>query len=258
MENLSNRESITTRHADKGAWKINEESLMQFMPKDQANLALGVIAEEFPEMKALGETPLKREGILRSFKLADSLYEKLPQESIVVAMDSGKDRAKLSRHLATARLSQLENQGDKIIDMLEIDEKEITDLLADSNPDTWGPYDEMMKKEGISENEAIFRWLNDMNDPRTEVSAEISPKESSERYRILVRLIHDSIKQSDENDSGRRKSPVVLFAVGHSGSLAQAIKEDKAEITSEDIPHFCEQYKFSSDGKIVDSEKVEI
>jgi len=50
----------------------------------------------------------------------------------------------------------------------------------------------------------------------------------------------------------------VLFAVGHSGSLAQALKEDKGDLEIDEIPNFCEQYKFSSDGKITESQRVEI
>lgn len=257
MEKLTNRNSIITRHADKGSWQIDEESLAQVLPTEQKQLVMSVLRDEFPEMLKAGETPLKLEGIQRSLKLAESLFDKLPQESILVTLDSGKDRAKLCRHLVNSRISQLEGK-EKIVDMLEIDEKDITGLLADSNPDTWGPYDKMMKEEGISEKEAIYRWLNDMNDPNVDVVPEKLPKESSERYRKLVQLIHDSIQQVENVSSDRRQSPVVLFAVGHSGSLGQALYEDRDGITAEEVPHFCEQFKFSPEGKIVDTEEVEI
>jgi hypothetical protein len=191
----------------------------------------------------------------------------LPDDCILVTLDSGKDRAQLCRHLVTARLGQLESKynnehkgtGEKRIDMLEIDETEIIKLLADSHPDTWDSYGEMMKVEGISEEEALFRWLNDMNEPNADVTPEKSPKESADRYRLLVQLIHGRILQSDNPDSERRQPPVVMFAAGHSGSLGQALYEDRGgDITSDDVPAFCEQFKFDKTGKIVDTEKVEL
>lgn len=226
MDKLRNGDSIITRHADKGSWQISEESLSRVFPAEQISLVMGVLKNEFPEMLEAGETPLKLEGIQRSLKLADNLYDKLPVQSILVTLDSGKDRAKLCRHLVNERLSQREGK-DKIIDMLEIDGKEIVSMLADSSPDTWDPYDRMIKEEGISEEEATYRWLNDMNNPNNDIAPEILPKESAERYRQFVKLVHDSIKQSKDSDSNRRQSPIVLFAVGHSGSLGQALYEDR-------------------------------
>ncbi|MDD2807055.1 MAG: hypothetical protein PHW95_00850 [Patescibacteria group bacterium] len=257
MESLHNRDSIIARHADKGSWQISEESLTQIFPAKQAALVVEVLQNDFPEMIEAGETPLTLEGIQRSLKLAENLYDKLPAESILVTLDSGKDRAKLCRHLVTERLSQLEGK-EKIIDMLEIDEKEIVSLLADSNPDTWAPYELMMKNDGLDEGEAIFRWLNDMNDPSIDVAPEKSPKESAERYRQLVKLIHGSITQAQDGNSHQRQSPVILFGVGHSGSLGQALYEDRGGITAEEVPHFCEQFQFNNDGKIVASEKVDL
>mgnify|MGYP001613972035 FL=1 len=249
-------ESIIVRHGDKGKWKINEEELRAELPPDEAELVLSVLGSEFEE---LTETPLKLEGVKRSLRLGDALFESLPQQSVLVSIDSGKDRAQLTRALATARIAQREAQDRarddktaKRIDMLHVDEEELVKMMADSSDKTWTPYAEMMTKDGISEAEAVARWLNDMNTPETQVDPAIHPKESAERYRRAIQELRSRITSDNV--------PVVLFGAGHSGSLGQ-IRYEKLggrAATAEDAPKFCEMFRFDKDGNLVDAEGVEI
>ena len=67
------REGETTivRHADKGAWKIDEAELRQRLTEEEANLVMSTLQTEFPDLK---ETPLKIDGLVRSLRLGDELF----------------------------------------------------------------------------------------------------------------------------------------------------------------------------------------
>lgn len=247
--------SVLTRHADKGKWTINEEELRQRLSQNEANLVMAVLQAEFSDWK---ETPLKLDGLVRSLRLGDKLFDNLPQSGILVITDSGKERAQLTRTLVAARIAQLETQDQnrrgieaKRIDMLHVDAKEITSMLADSSDKTWAFYAEMIEKEGISESEAIAQWLNDMNQPDVNVPENIHPKESADRYRSLVKVLRSRITSN--------QAPIILFGVGHSGSLGQIRQESLVRpLTAQDSPEFCEMFKFDEHGNLVDSERIEI
>lgn len=247
--------SIIVRHGDKGKWKIDEQELRAGLAPEQAELVLSVLKNEF---SGLTETPLKLEGIKRSLRLGDALFEKLPPQSVLVSIDSGKDRAQLTRALATARIAQREAQERardektaKRVDMLHVDEEDLVKLMADSSDKTWTPFAEMMAREGISEAEAVARWLNELNrmTPRTDPA--IHPAESAQRYRQAVRTLREKVTSD--------KVPVVLFGAGHSGSLGQIRYEKLGRpATAEDAPKFCEMFYFDEQGNLTKAEGVEI
>src|SRR3989338_1408811 len=252
---MSEGESIIVRHGDKGKWKIDEQELRVSLAPEEAEVVWSVLKSEF---EGLAETPLKLEGIKRSLRLSDALFEKLPSQSVLVSIDSGKDRAQLTRALATARIWQREAQdrarGEetaKRVDMLQVDEEELVKLMADSSDKTWTPYAEMMVRDGISEAEAVARWLNEVNRmvPRTDPA--IHPAESAQRYRQAVRTLRGRITSD--------KVPVVLFGAGHSGALGQ-IRYEKLgrSAVAEDAPKFCEMFTFDADGNLVKTEGVEV
>ena len=250
------QESIITRHGDKGGWKINEEELRGALPEVEANIALDILKTEFPDWD---KTPLKLDGIKRSLNLGDEVFAMLPDDCVVVVMDSGKDRAQLTRALAVERIYQLESNHNrenpkekKRIDMLQVEEGEITALLKDSDDSTWRPYGDMRDKEGISESEALFRWLNDMNKPDSGVDPKVAPQESARRYRLLVEMMHK------EGVGITSDKPVVLFGVGHGGSLGQAKYEDIGVRDASETPQFCEMFRFGKDGKLEGTKHVEI
>ncbi len=251
---LSGESSIIVRHADKGEWQIDEAEIRRVLPAEESNLVLTVLKNEFPAME---KTPLRLDGLARSIRLGDELFERLPERTVLVSINSGKDRARLTNALTTARIAQRETQYNNThsddkrqIDILQVEAEEITSLLADTDDITWPPYAEMIRKDGISEFEAIARWLNDMNSAS---SSEIEghPREAAERYRKLITDIREKITSD--------KVPVVLFGVGHSGSLGQVVYENTAQsVTAEDVPNFCEMFTFSSDGKMLDRNKVSL
>lgn len=253
-------DSIITRHADKGVWKINEEELKGQVEPAQADLIMTVLHEEFSKME---ETPLKMEGLIRSVHLGDNLYDNSEPRQVILSINSGKDRAKLTNSISTARIAQRESiaektdMGKKRIDMLQIDEDEFINLLRDADDSTWEKYGKMIKDEGISEAEAIMRWLADMNAESSQIEPDMHPHEASERYRTLIRLLRDKIKiGKDEEDN---EIPMMLFAVGHSGSLGQVRHEDLGQITNaDDTPQFCEMYKFDKDGQLQSTEHVNL
>ena len=249
-------ESIIVRHGDKGKWKIEEQELRSGLAPAEAELVLSVLRSEF---EGLTETPLKLEGIKRSLRLGDALFEKLPQQSVLVSIDSGKDRAQLTRALATARIAQREAQdrarGEetaKRVDMLKVEEEELVKFMADSSDKTWTPFAEMMVRDGISEAEAVARWLNEMNRTTPRIDPAIHPAESAERYRQAIRTLRERITSN--------KVPVVLFGAGHSGSLGQIRYEKLGDrtATAEDAPNFCEMFTFDADGNLVKTEGVAV
>lgn len=235
------------RHGDKGKWSVDRDELQQSLPPDEVELIMSVLHEEFADAR---ETPLKKEGLIKSLRAADWLYKHLPINGVLVASDSGKDRARLTREIITARLAQLEakdkqehGSAGKRIDILAIDAKEITHLLADAHESTWTPYGEMMKNEGISESEAISRWLVYMNDPKAVIDPHVSPQEAAERYRTFMRLVGGSI--TSEN------APVIILGVGHSGSLGQIrYEETGGPVAPSETPQFCDIYEFDAKGKL--------
>ena len=242
-----------TRHADKGAWKVNEQELRNALPADEAELILSVLKNEFSDMKEI--IPLKLDGLERSLRLGDSVYEDLPPRSVLIALDSGKDRAELTRALAVARIAQQEKQqrgeNKKRVDILSTGAKELTSLLADSDPSTWGPYAQMMQDEGISEEEAIVRWLKDMNKIESGVDPVKHPKESVERYQKLLQILQASVTS--------KQVPVVILGIGHSGPLGQMKYEKQGkEISSQETPKFCEMFTLNKEGELVSTKQVGI
>lgn len=246
-------ESILTRHGDKGSWSINDKDLRDRVSDQEANLVLSVLNEEFPGMT---ETPLKLEGIVRSLRLGDELFDQLPKRAILVSVNSGKDRAKITNALATARIGQRETQHNNThkddqhqIDILQVEASEIVALLADSDDSTWPPYAKMINDEGISEFEAIARWLNDMNTATEEIQGH--PRESAERYRQMIMTLKEKITSE--------QVPVVVFGVGHSGSLGQIGYEDGSQPTSaKEVPNFCEMFIFDEKGKLTERNKIDL
>ncbi|HAI73916.1 MAG TPA: hypothetical protein DCS28_00065 [Candidatus Moranbacteria bacterium] len=264
---LENQESIITRHADKGTWKLNPEELKSKLTAKEFNLVMSVLENNFPEVVKLGEVPLKLDGIIRSLRLADNLYAQLPKESILVVMDSGKDRTQLTRHLATARLAQLEAQGEsqnkkdaKRIDMLEIDSTELVKLLADAHPDTWKPYAEMTKgPNAIDEMEALLQYFHAMNKSDVKFEKTKLPKEAAERYKQFIELVHSVVTKSERPQSDQRQSPVILFAVGHSGPLGQmSYEKQQGQFSIDEVPHFCEEFHFDKKRELVGTEKIKL
>ena len=67
--------AIITRHGDKGSWKIDESELKGKMSEPEATLVLEVLRNEFPDMK---ETPLKLDGLVRSLRLGDKVFDEAP------------------------------------------------------------------------------------------------------------------------------------------------------------------------------------
>lgn len=248
-------EALLYRHADKGKWTVNEDELRAHLREDEANLVLEVLKKDFSQMT---ETPLKFDGLIRSLRLAEQIYADLPQKSVLVATDSGKDRAQLTRALVVARISQLEAKDRKLngddkakrVDMLLADTKDITTKLADSHPDTWAPYQHMMDEIGISESEALARWINDMNNPKFQIPPDQHPKESSKRYRDVILDLRKMVTSE--------QVPVVILGAGHSGPFAQVRYDDLGRpTTADDSPKFCETFIFDNAGKFVESRRVE-
>lgn len=248
-------ETLLARHADKGSWKINEEELRARLPEEEANLVIGVLQREFP---GLTETPLKLEGLQRSIKLGDQVFEMSPKDGILVVADSGKDRAQLTRAIATARIAQLETKYHsshpneaKRVDMLRLEGDDIAGLLKDSDDATWGPYAEKIKTGEASESEALFRWLAEMNKPDSQVDPKVAPQEAARRYREFVQLLH-------RENGIKSNKPVVLLGVGHSGSLGQVKWEERKVVSPEDTPQFCEIFKFDGNANLEETRRVKV
>ncbi len=247
---------MLARHADKGRWVIDEEELRGKLPVEKANLVITTLEENFPDWK---ETPLKLDGIARSIELGDTVFEMLPNRSVLVVCDSGKDRAKLTSALTENEIGRCETKHNsehpddkKRIDMVHLDGVEINKLLQDSDDSTWLPYAEMIEKENISESEAIFRWLNDMNKPDNGVDPKIAPAESARRYRQLVHLVHANNKGIESG------VPVVLLGVGHSGSLGQVKYEEGLVTSADDTPKFAEIFVFDEFANLNETKEVVI
>jgi hypothetical protein len=264
---LQNQETIIARHADKGTWKFNQEELKNRLTVEEYNLIVSVLENNFPDMLKSGEIPLKLDGIIRSLRLADSLYEQLPEESILVTMDSGKERTQLTRHLTMARLAQLETQSQsknkkdaKRIDMLEVDSEELIKLLADSHFDAWKPYADMTKgKNAIDEMEALLLYFTATNQLNVKFGKEKLPREAADRYKQFMELVHRIIVKSDKSQSGQRQSPVILFAVGHSGPLGQmSYEKQQGQFSIDEVPHFCEEFIFNKERELVETKKIEL
>lgn len=264
MDTLSSSFDKTSRigrHADKGGWTIDMDQFAKEVPDESDRvLIMSVLKHDFPGMLESGKTPLKLEGMVRSLRMGETLFNSLPSRCVLAVIDSGKDRAQLTRALATAKIEQLEAKqpkgeqevSRKRVDMLLVQEPELMKLLADANEATWGPYDDMMAKEGVSEKEAIYRWLVDMNKPDSGVSPDVAPQEAAERYRRLNRLMH-----GEETGITSDQVPVIMFGVGHSGSLGQA-RYEAGDMTEEDTPGFCEMFQFDKQGQVKGSQKVEL
>ena len=139
----------------------------------------------------------------------------------------------------------------KRIDILSTDAAELTSLLADASDATWHPYGEMMKQDGISESEAIARWLNDMNDPKNTIPEGIHPKEAADRYRTFLRKVRAKVTSE--------QVPVVIVGFGHSGSLGQMHHEAKGGVaTAEESPQFCEIFKFDENENFTGRKSIQL
>ncbi|MBI5530297.1 MAG: hypothetical protein HY918_02240 [Candidatus Doudnabacteria bacterium] len=251
---MQENKAFITRHADKGTWQINKDELKQNLPEDEANLVLGVLSEELPEKT---ETTLKMEGLIRSLRLGDKVFESLPQgRNIVISIDSAKDRAKLTNDLVCARIDQLSNKNKKTsnkngkdVDIIRIEDLNLRKLLSDADEATWAPYADMMKNEGISENEALVRWMNDMYNSKPEVDDKIHPTEAIERHQKLIKNIFNNI--TSENSS------ITFLGIGHSGTLGYFQRENMNEDAKlGDEPEFCQIYQFNTDGKFLNTAKI--
>ncbi len=243
------------RHADKGKWTINAQELRTRLSEDEATLVETILREQFSQLR---EIPLKLDGVVRSLRMGDSLFASLPNKSVLVVTDSGRDRAQLTRAFVTARIAQRETQYNeehvrdkKRIDILHVDDEEITKLMADTHPDTWVPYAKMMEVEGISENEGVARQLHDLNKPDAAVDPRQHPKESAERYRSVIQKLRTMVTSE--------QVPVAIFGIGHSGPLGQIRYEHQEGVfTADDTPQFCELFSFNDEGRLVGTKGVKL
>ncbi|MFH1890421.1 MAG: hypothetical protein ABIJ91_02560 [Candidatus Kuenenbacteria bacterium] len=263
---LPSKKDILVRHADKGKWTIDKGELKSDprLKQDEVELIMSVLDREFNDLK---ETPLVKDGLIRSVKLGEKQFTEITNhpefkqagnKAVMIAMDSGRDRAQLTRALATNRTAQLEDQYNKDksedeqmrIDILHLEAEDIAKMMADSDDSTWGPYGKMIEK-GATEAEAVLQWLKDMNQPDSGVDPAIHPKESGERYKNIIQQIHKRVNVKDV--------PMFIFGVGHSGSLGQ-LKYEKMgdQMTAEDSPTFCEMHGFDKDGNLLNTKRVDI
>lgn len=256
-DRLGGGEAVITRHGDKGAWKADIALLKSELPPEQVQLVQTVLHEEFPGMT---ETPLTREGIVRSLKLGEEFYKDLPPVAVVVFSDSGKERAHLTRALVAARIQQLSEHGGaegvqpKLLDLVHIEIKEMTANLKDAHDATWEPYGKLVAA-GMNELDALALWVNDMNKPGANIPADQHPHEARERYSAFLALIKERVQTTGRDQD----IPVVFFAAGHSGSLAQVDYESAPnEKSGKDMPKFCEMFRFDEKGFLVGRKEVEI
>ncbi len=258
MKTFETGDAIIARHGDKGSWKIDADELRASLPPEQAQLVQTVISEEFPGMT---DTPLTKEGILRSLALAESMHDDLPPGAVVVFSDSGKERAQLTRALVAGRVQQIEEHGaaegkqPKLLDVLRVDSNEIARLLEDSHDATWTPYGAMVSAGTIEFDDALARWVNDMNKPNANIPADQHPRESSERYRTFLKLIKEKVQTAGKD----AEIPVVFLGIGHSGSLEQVAFEEKGvDMTGEESPQYCEMFVFDKHGALIKRQETEI
>ncbi|RJR32009.1 hypothetical protein C4569_00620 [Candidatus Parcubacteria bacterium] len=257
-------DAIISRHADKGSWKIDRQDLENDDRLDEkdVDVIMNTLNLDFSDLK---ETSLSKDGLIRSIRLGDKIFndivDVLTQEQkkkfILLVADSGKDRAKLTKAIVANRIAQKEDEFNaKAKDLLEInilqlEPQNMPAWLKDSHNDPYEPYGERVKKGELTEDEAITQWLKDLNQPGLEIVPEKLPKESGDRYRSTIRKLMRRITSE--------KVPLSLLAVGHCGPLGQIEYEDKkGDISPEDIPNFCELYRFDKKGNFLKKESVEI
>jgi hypothetical protein len=237
--------NIILRHADKGSWPIKFEELAESLTKEDRQIAESVYKNDFTGLEI---SPLKIDGIKRSLALGQKIYNELPQKSIFLTLHSTSPRAELTTKLVLGKLNSLE--GEKTIHLAEVDIKELTGILKDASMETWTPYEQMMKEKGISEEEALAKWMNDMQ-KTTNISSSIHPSEAANRYRKAIAEIRKRI--TSEN------TLIFFMGVGHSGALGQIKMENGfQEAGKDDSPQFCEVFKFNDNGEFIGSEKTEI
>lgn len=283
------------RHADKGPAKIDMEKLRFLLSSEEFKVVMNILQERFPEMLKNGESPLQMEGIARSLHLGENLYKQLPERCVLLVMDSGMDRAEFTRRLVTesmllcekagrgvrsadgiggipevladdtetqARLLQehqarrTTKQGEKRIDILELQDVDLSKLMEYSAAGSWTPYKKMIERGELSASEANIKWIYDMN--RADAPAEDREQaiNGAERYRQLIRLVHEQVTEGKANG---QDVPIVLFAVGHNESLAQLMfEQNDGEITADQLAEYCEQYLFDKTGKLVGTKKVDL
>lgn len=258
-----------TRHADKGTWQVNEQELKDKLSGDnkgsEAAKILAILQETAEELNADSgktvldpkESPLKVEGLIRSRKLGQKIFEILPKgRSVLLVVDSKKPRAALTRAEAVGKIHEMETAQErpeeKMVDMLQIDEAEFVAMMQDEGTGSWDKYGEKMAKENLTENQAIAMQINDAAKGDLEVAeGNENYPDAAQRYRNVITQLKQRV--TSEN------SPVIVFGVGHSGSLGYLKREETGkEFTADDIPCFCEIHKFDQKGKLQGTEKVEI
>lgn len=246
---IPSEKNFIMRHADKGSWTVDYNQLEERLGKENSLILKEVLETNFPGM---AETPLKIDGLQRSLAFADKLYVSLPGNAIVLFMDSAKPRARLTSKIIAGKLYFLEKadkSGKKRVDMAEVQTDELVNILEDASEATWEPYGEMIKDEGISEEEALARWMNGMQ--KDIEDAKNHPHEAAERYRGIIRKIRELFTS--------KAVPVYFIGIGHSGALGQIrMEEGLKEAKANDAPGFCEVFEFDNEGKLVRTEKTEI
>lgn len=264
---LQNGQAEIARHGDKGAWKISFDELKAQLSEVVANRVMAVLQHEFPHLVEKGETPLKLDGIKRSLLLGENLFERLPDKCILIVIDSGIDRAKLTRHLAVDRIAQLESQYNKgvakseqkRIDILEIEEADLLELIAYGDTKSWAPYKAKIESKELTSAQAVLQWLVDMNKAETSEEFRLPVVEGAKKYRKLIEQIFQRITGGQDRQNNGEPVPIVLFAVGHNESLGQIMYErEREKMQPEQIATFCEHYRFDQEGNLIDTQKVSL
>lgn len=170
-----------------------------------------------------------------------------------MVIDSNKPRATLTSAEAVGKIHEMEKaQKEKIVDMIKVDEEKFTRMMLDEGTETWPKFEKMMEVEGITESQAIARQVNEITGKTEQDLGTESPEEAEDRYRKIIQTLKRQI--TDENTPR-----VIVFGVGHSGPLSLIRrKEAGQDIGEENVPQFCEIHMFDEDGKLIDTEKVNL
>lgn len=211
----THHEAFLARHADKGEWKFNESELKNEFAEPEANLVRTILEEKGLIDQTL---PLKLDGLKRSIKAGALIYERLPERAVLVTIDSKKPRADLSLSIISARIGQLESKFKhdkthaKSIDLVHVEEAELSQLLQDESTDTWDNFAAMMETESISESEAIARQVNAINRPEVMVPGIETLEQAAGRYKKVLEELRSRITSE--------RVPVAILGIGHSGPLS--------------------------------------
>lgn len=250
----NSNEAFLARHADKGEYTYDEVQIKNELPEKEANLIKTVLREKGLTDEVL---PLKLEGLKRSVKAGEVVYDRLPKHSVLIMVDSRKPRADLTQSIISTRIAQLESkyQDDKErgkrVDMLHVDDEEFSKLMQDEGTETWSTFAAMMKAEGINENEGIARQVNTFDKTGAKIPGSESMSEAAARYKKVLTELRSRV--TSEN------IPVVIVGIGHSGPLSVIAHQEKgSDINEVDIPQFAEMFVFDSNNKLIGREKTEI